>query len=474
MRKIINAAILSLGLIIPFVFVTAQSDGVSPECTGQGIIPVALIVGENGQVAPGDANNVRDIPSRSGTQVGAIPAGEMFAVLDGPVCADGFAWWQVDYQGLTGWTVDGADGVAWLLPVEAADVSQPAPEIVQIASNVISPANVASLSPIRELTCDTGATSSGYFVISPDQRYIAIVCPESDAGSIDQDIGILDLVDGQQVTTLKHPEENADERPIRFLADGSLLYRIWSSGNAYRFFIASNDGTEWSSREIEEAEAVQLLMGEIYSHPLTLYTRQLSENDERIAALREDRTIGTFAFSPDENRIALLIDGEDGPTLQIVDALNGDTLVEQALNFDPALILTGNLRLFFSPSGNFVLGQICTDFPDTGFGWDCEPGQSAIIWWDAATATEVERWMLPEPHTIFTGIPVFNPQGNMLAVPTEAGILFYDVNSDEPVFILPRASDTVQFSPDGTFIVASGARGTVASDELATTIYAVP
>ncbi len=473
MGKIVARIVMSLCLVIPLFSITAQSTELPPECIENDITPVALIVGENGQVAPGDANNVRDIPSRSGTQVGTIPAGEMFAVLDGPVCADGFSWWQVSYGDITGWTVDGADGDAWLLPVAEGDALAPVSEIGRIASNAITPENVAGISPIRELACETGTTSSGYFAISPDQRYIAIMCPESDANSIDQDLGILDLADGQQVATIKASEANADERPIRFLSDGSLLYSVWS-GNPFRFFVASNDGFVWTSQEVETDEAVQLLMNEIYSHPLTLYTRQFSERDARIAALAEDRTIGTFAFNPDESRIALLIEGEDSPTLQIVDALSGDTLVESRLNFDPALIRTDNLRLIFSPSGNFVLGEICTDFPETGFGWDCEPGQSAIVWWDAATGTEVERWMLPEAHTIFTGIPVFNPQGNMLAVPTEAGVLFYDVNSIEPIFVLPRGSDTVQFSPDGTFVVVSGSPGTVASGEQATTVYAVP
>lgn len=79
-------------------------------------LPPQLTIGERGVVTPGQSNNVRDQPSRSGQRVGEIPSGGMFDVLDGPACADGFNWWQVDYDGLIGWTVEGLDGEYWITP----------------------------------------------------------------------------------------------------------------------------------------------------------------------------------------------------------------------------------------------------------------------------------------------------------------------------------------------------------------------
>ncbi|MBN1963671.1 MAG: hypothetical protein JW910_03425, partial [Anaerolineae bacterium] len=49
---------------------------------------------------------------------GSVPGGESFAVLDGPVCADGFNWWQVDYGGQVGWTVEGSGSEYFLLVYE--------------------------------------------------------------------------------------------------------------------------------------------------------------------------------------------------------------------------------------------------------------------------------------------------------------------------------------------------------------------
>ncbi|MBC8098575.1 MAG: hypothetical protein H7Y11_03975, partial [Armatimonadetes bacterium] len=69
-------------------------------------LPSRLVVGQQGRVLPGSSNNVRDQAARAGAQVGQIPGEAVFDVLEGPVCADGFAWWQVDYEGMVGWTVE--------------------------------------------------------------------------------------------------------------------------------------------------------------------------------------------------------------------------------------------------------------------------------------------------------------------------------------------------------------------------------
>jgi hypothetical protein len=74
-------------------------------------------------VTPGEANNVRDTASRSGALVGQISGGSIFSVLDGPVCADGLQWWQVEYGDLTGWTVEGNGEDYFLMPLEGDMVS---------------------------------------------------------------------------------------------------------------------------------------------------------------------------------------------------------------------------------------------------------------------------------------------------------------------------------------------------------------
>lgn len=46
-----------------------------------------------------------------------MPAGDVFTVLDGPVCAEGFAWYQVEFIGIIGWTPEGDNEDYWLEPM---------------------------------------------------------------------------------------------------------------------------------------------------------------------------------------------------------------------------------------------------------------------------------------------------------------------------------------------------------------------
>lgn len=83
-----------------------------------GLLPSRMIKGQFGIVLPGDANNMRTSPNRSAPKNGAIPAGDTFEVLDGPVCADGYAWWQVNYNGVIGWTAEAGGGDYWIEPFD--------------------------------------------------------------------------------------------------------------------------------------------------------------------------------------------------------------------------------------------------------------------------------------------------------------------------------------------------------------------
>ncbi|MBL8117550.1 MAG: SH3 domain-containing protein [Anaerolineae bacterium] len=76
-----------------------------------------LIIGRYGRVTPGLPNNVRSQPSSTSQLTGQIPPGYVFQVLGGPVCSSGFYWWQINYNGLIGWTPEGGSGQYWVEPV---------------------------------------------------------------------------------------------------------------------------------------------------------------------------------------------------------------------------------------------------------------------------------------------------------------------------------------------------------------------
>ncbi|MCA9914348.1 MAG: hypothetical protein KC496_13425, partial [Anaerolineae bacterium] len=90
-------------------------------------VPPRLAAGERARVTPGIPNNVRSGAGSSNQYLGEIPAEASFTVIAGPLCASGLAWWQVDYNGLIGWTAEGQEGEYWLEP-ELASLQPITPE----------------------------------------------------------------------------------------------------------------------------------------------------------------------------------------------------------------------------------------------------------------------------------------------------------------------------------------------------------
>jgi uncharacterized protein YraI len=86
------------------------------EIACQAAPPPNLTVGGQGRVTPGLPNKVRGQPGTAAAQVGSIPGEGVFSVIGGPVCADGYLWWQISYNGLTGWTANGSGSEYWVEP----------------------------------------------------------------------------------------------------------------------------------------------------------------------------------------------------------------------------------------------------------------------------------------------------------------------------------------------------------------------
>lgn len=93
-----------------------QSQPVITACPG--FMESRLSPGGFGTVTPGSANRLRAQPSTSATIIGEIPGSSAFIVLSGPVCdpEGGIAWWEVDYNGLVGWTAEGQGDTYFVQP----------------------------------------------------------------------------------------------------------------------------------------------------------------------------------------------------------------------------------------------------------------------------------------------------------------------------------------------------------------------
>jgi hypothetical protein len=94
----------------------AQPTRSSVVCAGSP--PPRLAPGIRARVLPGDPNNIRVQPE-SGRVIGQIPSGAEFRVLAGPSCGANtrLTWWEVEYNGVVGWTAEGRGSEYWLEPI---------------------------------------------------------------------------------------------------------------------------------------------------------------------------------------------------------------------------------------------------------------------------------------------------------------------------------------------------------------------
>ncbi len=106
-------------LPVPTLIAAAPSE-VPPSSTPvtcPGTLPQRLWTGMYGKVVLGSVSNrVRSQASISGRQIANAPPGQEFQIIDGPVCSDGFAWYQIEYDDVAGWTVEADNIEYWLEP----------------------------------------------------------------------------------------------------------------------------------------------------------------------------------------------------------------------------------------------------------------------------------------------------------------------------------------------------------------------
>jgi hypothetical protein len=120
-----------------------------------------LAPGIEAQVLPGLPNNLRDAPLDSGAVIGQIAGGEIFEVVGGPFCDDqGTLWWQVTYNGLSGYTAEGRAGEFYV---------QPAPPVGLPPVAGLPAITVANLTSVGEVTAAYGSFA-GDITFLPDGR----------------------------------------------------------------------------------------------------------------------------------------------------------------------------------------------------------------------------------------------------------------------------------------------------------------
>lgn len=318
-----------------------------------------LRIGISAQTSSGQSNNVRDAADTDAERLGQIPPDSQFIVLSDATCADGYYWYQVDYQGLVGWTVEGAEGEYWLIPVLSN-------------TQIMTPENISQLQVINQFTCPELELAYA-LAWSPDGTHLLWACRSSGIYLTDwlsQETKNFPMAENLRSSSIKLAAFYADgTRFFQYLYPTATFFEI-STGQVIDSYTPS-DGVS-ASFAIAAHGNTLATAGEFGIHLIDLLSL------EEIATLsrEESSLVYSLTFSPDGERLAFSGDG---------DAISVWTIATGEILRIP-LAASHIQRLRFSPSGLYILAAVCL-VPNRG---DCN--EAALQWIDATSGEITSTW----------------------------------------------------------------------------------
>jgi WD40 repeat protein len=380
---------------------------------GIAYMPTRLTTGIQARVAAGPPNNQRSAPGIDAPFLGDIPGGAVINVVAGPECTDGLLWWQVDYDGRVGWTVEGRDGTYWLETIPGLPLPAGLP--------AITAENVGSLVEIS-LT---------------ENNVIPKLAASPDGGSV--------AVLGGRGT------------------DGVWLYNLAQLDAAPRLL----RGTVQLMSLDFNADGTLLLLGDVNGGV------RIWDIDPQ-ATLLESTYLGghqsdtsAVAYSPDGALIASV--GSVANTTAEVDH-NNAILLWNVATVDQKTALGGHTarvnRLDFSPDNALLVsasGEANAQTPD-----------NSVRLWDVAEGSQAA---LLEGHSAPVRVVEFSPDGTMIATASINGqVILWDTATREQSSVLQEAGAPVfalAFSPDGTLLATAGGDPNVTPPDFSIQIWDV-
>ncbi|MEU8361141.1 toll/interleukin-1 receptor domain-containing protein [Nonomuraea sp. NPDC048882] len=172
-------------------------------------------------------------------------------------------------------------------------------------------------------------------------------------------------------------------------------------------------------------------------HDARLIVWDIATGDQ-LASRTHDGDVNTVAFTP------------DGRTLAAGDNAAGITVYDIADRTD----MKGKTRL--TGGHTSAVTQLVTTSDSRkviSYGDD-----GRLIVWTLAAQTPLILARSPGTGSEYAGNPVFSPDSRTLAIPTEAGVVLWDIARRQRLTTLPESGHHPAFSPDGrTLVTISGA-----------------
>lgn len=400
----------------------------TPSCP----ITPRLTVGEEARVTDENniPNNVRSGPGLSNELIGEIPAGESFTVVSGPTCTADFTWWEVNYNGLVGWTVEGGtDGDYFLEPLT-------------LPTTVLAPIDTSSAnlaSPLWSLSLPSTPLDIAYATSS---NLSAIVSPQS----------------------IAFYEPFVSTQPIYTIATAGESYNLATFNTAGTSFVATEFNSQqsrsriliWPTRYTSGGTNQAIQATEIvYLQDVagTITALEFSPNDTVLAAgfstangsgvrvynvannylsndITTTRPVSAIAFSSVNNTMIVALDNGQVDIYNLAD-----------LSFQRTLINSGEItggRFFFSTNNDGLLAYL--------------DNTRNLQIWDAVNFI-LQRNIPISPANFQPNGLAFSPDGTLLVVTGNAEEdLTYMINPVDGMLVrsLVGTSGPVLFSPNNS------------------------
>lgn len=374
-------------------------------------MPTRLTTGIQARVAAGPPNNQRSAPGIDAPFLGDIPGGAVINVVAGPECTDSLVWWQVDYDGRVGWTVEGRDGTYWLETIPGPPLPANLPAITRENAPALAEISRTENNVIPEL------------MASPAGGFVAVLGGRGTDGVWLYNLSQLD-------TAPRLLRGTVQLLSLDMNADGSLLL-LGDVGGGLRL---------WDTNP----QATLLETTYLGGHQSDTSAVAYSPDGALIASVG---SVANTTAQVDHNNAILLW---DVATVKQKAALGGHTARVNALDFSP-----DNL-LILSASG-----ESSAQSPD-----------NTVRLWDVATGTQVA---LLQGHNTPVRDAEFSPDGTLIASASLDGqIILWDPTARQQVRQL-QASDTpiftLAFSPDGSLLAVAGGDPNVAAPDFSIRIW---
>jgi WD40 repeat protein len=430
MRRIMQyGLIVCLITVLSGLVITAQDD----DCPGA--LPSQLEIDKPAQNTPGLPANLRDSPTTNGLRIGQVPAEATVAVLEGPVCGEGYAWWRVDYEGTIGWTVEGADDY-WLLPGETFVGSD----------DVITVWNATLLKPIRTFQ---GEENTAYGMAINDERSLVAL----GTGYPNNVIRIWNYETGEEFAVLD-PGYLNDVRNLIFNTAGT---RLAISG------MAEDDTLIWN---VNNRSVV---------HNFGIFTSSLAfnpEDDSLAYANFHDLTV----WDTENEQELFHHEGIAEFAQQVIFAnahwlaLSDDTTASlwEAQTLQPIIRMEHDFMLqdmTFTPDGKRLATLQC--YEEGSYSSSCI--HIKVIFWDTDLTSETfgERGQVVdvfEPGlTLYEDAQLaISPDETLLAVAESSHLWLYDLDTGRQLAVYDSFPGwQVEFTADGRYIIGAGTRAEV-------------